>query len=281
MARVLVTGASGFVGRHLVPLLRLEGHRVVEGTRLLGDVADESTWSRFPGADVVVHLAAKSFVPDSWVSPAAFIRANLLGTVAALQYARAQKARVVFLSSYLYGDPDHVPISEDAPIVATNPYALSKKFAEEACRLYSDAFDTSVVVLRPFNVYGPGQSQEFLIPSILENVRNGKTIRVSDVEPKRDWVYVTDLVRAISCAMHHDASFAVFNIGSGISHSVQELIDIVQDIHGTALPVVSAGVRRQGEIMNSVADITAAKRWLGWSPNWDLRQGISEMSATA
>jgi nucleoside-diphosphate-sugar epimerase len=252
-------------------------HAVIEADSRSGDVADQSTWRALPTADIVVHLAGRSFVPDSWTQPTEFIRTNALGTIGALDYARERQARVVFLSSYLYGHPQTVPIPETAPLVATNPYALSKKLAEDACRFYAESFGVSVTVLRPFNVYGPGQSEEFLIPSIIRQIMAGGPIRVRDLEPKRDYVYVTDVVRSIVKAVDHANTFRVLNIGSGTSHSVRELIDMIQTVWGTQLPVLCEGKRRKDEVMDTVADISEAQRHLHWSPEWTLSRGVANL----
>src|SRR5690348_5091439 len=136
MSSVLVTGATGFIGRHLVPRLRSEGQEVLEVSRAAGDVADHSTWRRLPRTDVVVHLAAQSFVPESWHRPETFLRTNALGTIEALEYCRVHRAHLVFPSSYMYGDAARQPIPETTPLEAKNPYALSKKLAEEACEFF-------------------------------------------------------------------------------------------------------------------------------------------------
>jgi GDP-4-dehydro-6-deoxy-D-mannose reductase len=170
MSKVLVTGAAGFIARHLLPRLRADGHEIVEAGRGCGDVADPATWRRFPPVAVVVHLAAKSFVPESWQAPDEFMRTNLLGTVKAFEYCRVHGARLVFPSSYLYGDAARQPIAESTALAATNPYALSKKLAEEVCEFYAERFNVPATVLRPFNIYGPGQAGTFLIPTILNQL---------------------------------------------------------------------------------------------------------------
>lgn len=279
MSRVLVTGASGFIGRHLVPRLGVEGHEAIEIHRALGDIAERATWTALPAADVVVHLAARSFVPDSWESPGDFLRTNLSGTVEALEYCRAHGARLVFPSSYMYGDVVRQPVSESCALVARNPYALSKKLAEEVCQFFADRFGVSVTILRPFNIYGPGQSEAFLVPAIISQVTTRKEVRVRDLEPRRDYVYVLDVVDAIIRAVAHERGYGVFNIGSGISHSVADLIQAIQQVWGTDLPVRSDEVRRKDEIMDTVADVTRAEALLGWKPRFTLRQGLEALHA--
>ena len=275
MTSALVTGASGFIGRHVVARLRTEGFDVIEANSRSGDIADAATWRQFPAANFVVHLAGRSFVPDSWHAPDAFVRTNLLGTVGALEYARTHGSFVLFMSSYLYGRPERLPIPETAPIAAANPYALSKMLAEKSCRFYSDHFDVDVAVLRPFNVYGPGQADSFLIPTIVRQLAAGGSISVKDLEPRRDYVYVGDVAEAVVRAQAAHTRFGVFNIGSGVSHSVAELIELVQGIAGTRLPVISSDERRRGEVLDTVADIAEAKRALGWSPRWSLHEGLA------
>lgn len=277
MTKILVTGSAGFVGKHVVAMLREAGHDIVEAQRASGDITEESTWAVFPPTDVVVHLAGRSFVPDSWADPGGFIKGNLLGMLGALGYCRTHGSRLVAMSSYLYGRPTQLPITEQAPLVATNPYAFSKKLAEETCTFFTSKFAVDAIVLRPFNVYGPGQTEQFLIPAIVCQAKRGGVIRVKDLEPRRDYVYIRDLVDAIAMSINAPCASAVVNIGTGISHSVAQVIQIIQDVYGTKLVVESEGERRTDEIMDTVADITEARRVLDWQPRFSLREGIGDM----
>jgi nucleoside-diphosphate-sugar epimerase len=277
VSNVLVTGGTGFIGGHLVPKLRKDGHHVYSVDSQSGDIADPLTWREFPAVDVVMHLAGRSFVPDSWNQPSEYMRVNLQGTMQALEYCRAKSAHFIFLSTYMYGEPAFLPIPESAKLAARNPYALSKMLAEKACWFYAENFNVKVTILRPFNVYGASQSPSFLIPSIFSQARKGEAIRVLDLAPKRDYIYVKDLVEAISAAINLNSSGGLFNIGSGVSYSVAELIAEIQNVLGTALPVISANERRPGEIMDTVADITAARQALGWRPHFNLREGLTDL----
>jgi GDP-4-dehydro-6-deoxy-D-mannose reductase len=277
MTKILVTGASGFIGENLISKLHSSEYEIIKLTSSSGDVADKSTWSNFESADILIHLAGSTFVPDSWNNPASFLKTNFHGTVCALDYCREHNARLVYLSSYLYGNPIKLPISESAPLVANNPYALSKKLAEEVCRFYSDFYGVKVTIFRPFNVYGPGQSEQFLIPSVINQARAGNVIRVKDLQPKRDYIHIEDLVDAIIKAVATPLDFDVFNIGTGVSYSVAELIDIIQHIMGTRLEVQTDGEKRIGEIMDTQADITKASDILEWVPKFSLRTGLEKM----
>jgi nucleoside-diphosphate-sugar epimerase len=183
----------------------------------------------------------------------------------------------VFLSSYLYGNPARLPIDEQAPVTAPNPYALSKKLAEDASRFYSECFGVEVTILRVFNIYGGGQGDQFLIPSIVRQVLEGTAIHVKDLAPKRDFLFIDDLIEAIVCAIEKPQRFEIFNIASGTSHSVREVIDLVQRLANRSVPVHSEEVRRQNEIMDTRGDITKARQMLSWAPRWTIESGVTEL----
>ena len=277
MASTLVTGATGFVGRALVRALAQAGHAVTALDRSAGDVAEAATWAGLPAVDHVFHLAARSYVPDSWADPAGFLHTNVTGTARALDHCRANGAHLVFVSGYLYGVPRRLPIREDDPTDPNNPYALSKFLAEQVCAFQAAATNVPVTVLRPFNIFGPGQRVEFLIPAILDQIRRGGPIRVKDLAPRRDFVFLDDVVTALIAAIAQPGGYRVFNIGSGVSCSVREVIDAAQRAAGTSLPVVSEEQPRPNEIPDVQSDIARARRELGWTPRYSLVDGIERL----
>jgi len=195
--KTLVTGAPGFIGRALCRALRTEGNAIIELSRHDGDIADPKTLASIEPVEQVFHLAGRTFVPDSWEKPLEFHRTNALGTGNVLEYCRLHGARLTFVSAYLYGLPDRLPVWEQCLPRPNNPYALSKYIAEQLCEFYAAYHGVHVTVMRPFNLFGPGQKEHFLIPHIVNQVRLRQAIHVKDLEPRRDYLYVDDLVDAL------------------------------------------------------------------------------------
>ncbi|MCW5624029.1 MAG: NAD(P)-dependent oxidoreductase [Burkholderiales bacterium] len=276
MPDVIVTGGGGFVGRALCRRLMAEGREVLALSRADGDITDGGVWNALPPAKVVVHLAGQSFVPDSWKSPDRFLTVNVDGTKRALEWCRRNGARLVFASAYVYGIPESLPIRESHPVRPNNPYALSKYLAEQCCEFAARYQGVNSTVLRVFNVFGPGQREEFLLPTLVQQLA-GSEIRVMDLAPKRDYVYLPDVVDAFVRALDGPTGFQRFNIGSGISYSVAELVAELQAAAGTKLPVVSMAEQRPQEIPDVRADINLAGEVLAWAPVFDLAAGIRDM----
>jgi nucleoside-diphosphate-sugar epimerase len=273
----LVTGAGGFIGRALVRRLRDAGQSVVAADRASGDVTDPEFWRAQTPVATVYHLAGRSFVPDSWTQPADFLRTNVLGTELALEYCRTRGANMVMASAYIYGVPVRLPILESDQVAPNNPYALSKHLAEQLCTFANRHYGIATTILRLFNVFGPGQRREFLIPSLIEKIKAGAPLRVMDLKPKRDYVFIEDVVEAFFVAGSMNVGSDTLNIGSGVSFSVGELIEVIQKEAGTALPVLSSEKPRLNEIPDVIADITRSEEVLGWHPRFDLRAGVAEM----
>ena len=275
--RILVTGSSGFVGENLVEELKRHNLVVVtltdpEGHRI--DVRDWQKIKEITDIDMVYHLAAVTYVPFSFENSGETYDVNVLGTLNVLELCRLRDVeKIVFVSSYVYGQPRYLPIDEGHPVQPTNPYMRSKVLGEELCRAYNNDFGLKCIILRPFNVYGVGQSGDFLIPSIISQLHGGK-IELKDPEPKRDFVYISDLISALIDVGKFDGNFEIFNIGCGESYSVNEIVDKIVQLYGKDVKIYYKRERRKNEIMDVVADIRKARAKLGWEPRVSFEEGL-------
>ena len=227
--------------------------------------------------DLVYHLAAQLFVPYSFENPRDVYEVNVLGTLNVLELCRLYNIqKIVFPSSYVYGHPQYLPIDEGHPINPNNPYARSKVIGEALCKAYHEDYNLNCTILRSFNIYGEGQGDRFLIPSIIKQLESGR-IEIKDPEPRRDYLYISDAIEAfVKAGEYSNTEFDVFNIGSGTSYGVAEVISKVLKSWGREAEVDYRGRRRVGEIVDVVANIQKAREKLRWKPHISLEQGLSK-----
>jgi nucleoside-diphosphate-sugar epimerase len=176
----------------------------------------------------------------------------------------------------VYGIPHALPIAEDHPLEALNPYSHSKILAEETVRYYASQFGIETTIVRPFNIYGPGQGERFLIPTIVRQALDPSVdaITVHDVRPKRDFVHVRDVVSMLIATLSRPGG--VYNAGSGRSIAIPALVQMINDAAGSRKPLRSTGEERPEEVLDVVADVSRAKRELAWEPRVDLADGLRE-----
>lgn len=276
--KIAITGSCGFIGSHLFKRLAVTGTHVIEIDITKGiDVSDWHQLDNVGDFDLLFHLAAKSYVPDSYESPRSFYYLNVAGTLNALELCRIRKARMVYISSYVYGRPKYLPIDEEHPVSAFNPYAQTKIIAEQLCQAYNRDFNLPVVIIRPFNIYGPGQNENFLIPTVITQAKTGKVV-LKDPRPKRDFLFIDDFIELLIKLIDYDKKdCACFNAGSSKSVSVKELVDIINDISNIKFDVEFEDQQRKNEILDTVANISKARKILGWQPKINIRQGLKTL----
>lgn len=306
-SEVAVTGADGFIGSHLVGRLVADGHRVramvqynsfgrwgwldtldpevLAGVEVLaGDVRDPARVGELvAGAEVVYHLAALIAIPYSYQAPRSYIETNVLGTMHVLDAVRQHgTARLVHTStSETYGTARTVPISEDHPQQTQSPYAASKLAADKLVESYRHSFEVPAVTLRPFNTFGPRQSNRAVIPTVIGQLAAGASeIRLGALTPTRDFTYVDDTVSAfvtVGSAPAADVVGQVFNAGNGQEISIGDLTVLIGELMGRTVPVVQDQARHRpsaSEVMRLVCDSTKLRRVTGWQPSHSLEAGL-------
>ncbi|WP_049889567.1 NAD-dependent epimerase/dehydratase family protein [Natronolimnohabitans innermongolicus] len=292
---VLVTGGAGFIGSHLVEALAPHNEvRVLDDfssgdrsylpddvTVVEGDLGDPIAVQKAArGVDLIFHHAAVVSVARSVDAPRRSNETNLEASLLLLEQARQEDARIVVASSAaVYGHPDELPITEGASTEPTSPYGIQKLALDQYTRRYAELYDLETVALRYFNAYGPRQQGPYsgVISTFLEQARAGDPITIEgDGEQTRDFVHVSDIVRANLRAATTDAVGEAFNIGTGSRTSVRELAETIRDATDSSSPIVHCDPR-PGDIRHSGADVSKAKRTLGFESRVSLESGIQSL----
>jgi UDP-glucose 4-epimerase len=300
-ASVLVTGADGFIGSHVTRRLVAEGAEVhaltsevssVFPRRLLdlrgtvavheGNLMDRSAMDAIVRASkpkYIFHLGAYTHVGKSWQRVDECIQANIQGTVNLLQ-ALADIGYERFVNtgtSEIYGDID-VPFREDAVVNPISPYSVSKYAAERFCRLFQRAYGWPIVMLRPFNAYGPAQSPDRVIPEIIVRALRKEELAMTQARQTREFNYVEDLADGfVKAATTPDVEGEIINLGCGEEISMRDVATLILDVMGNPIePKFGSLPERPTEIMRMFCDSTKARERLKWSPGYSLREGLGK-----
>jgi NAD dependent epimerase/dehydratase len=302
---ILVTGADGFIGSHLVELLCLKGanvHALVQYNSFnswgwlenldclssinikAGDIRDSNYCDELTSdIDIVFHLASLIGIPYSYSAPSSYFDTNVKGTLNICQAALNNKViKIVHTStSEVYGTAQYVPIDESHPLQAQSPYSASKIAADAIAISFFNSFDLPVTIARPFNTYGPRQSERAVIPSIITQILHGaKRIKLGDVSPTRDFNYVTDTCEGLlALAESKKTTGEVVNIGSNYEISIKNLLDLIKDIIGSDVELIVDNERmrpKKSEVLRLWCDNSKIKQLTGFSPSTDLEIGLEK-----
>jgi len=311
LKQILVTGADGFIGSHLVEALVRAGYDVrafvlyssfnswgwldhcseqVKGKFEIfsGDIRDAyGVRSAMKGCEAVLHLAALIAIPYSYHSPDTYIDTNVKGTLNIVQAARdLDVAKVIHTStSEVYGTAQFVPITEDHPLQGQSPYSASKIGADQIAMSFYTSFETPVSIVRPFNTYGPRQSARAVIPTIITQIANGaKKIKLGAVSPTRDFNYVTDTVAGFIAALRSERAIGeVINLGSNFEISIGDTARAIAEVMETEIEIVTDEIRlspEKSEVERLWASNEKAHHLLDWKPQYagadGFRRGLKE-----
>ena len=277
LTKIAISGSSGFIGSKLVKKLVGLNYDCIFLDRSHGiDLTDWKHVRSIQPFDALFHLAAKTYIPSSFDNPREFFFTNIVSTINLLELCRVYDAKMIFTSSYVYGTPRYLPIDEEHPISGSNPYTQSKIICEDLCKNYHDDYKIDTIIIRPFNVYGINQNSNFLIPTIIEQSKRKKIV-LRDPNPKRDYVYLDDLINLFIRVLTYDVSYDVFNAGSGISYSVKEIVEMICDIIDEDIYVEYENSKRINEVMETRADISKVRNKLKWVPKINFKQGLEKI----
>lgn len=305
--KILVTGAGGFIGSHLVESLLEKGAAVRALVRyngrndwgMLADLPAESQKSieviagdiRDPffvrkavqGCDAVFHLAALIGIPYSYVAPADYVAVNVQGTVNVLQACRDERTpRLVHTStSETYGTAQYVPIDEKHPMQGQSPYSASKIGADKMAESYYNSFELPVVIVRPFNTFGPRQSARAFIPTVIIQALTGDKVVMGSLEPVRDMTFVKDTAEGfITVGMCDKAVGQTINLGVGQGRTIGQMVGMILKLAGKPnLPIEQDPQRirpSKSEVLRLVSDNSKARTLCGWQPKYSLEEGLKE-----
>lgn len=273
--KIAVAGSEGFVGKNVCAQLEKKGHDVFRIDLTQGfDLGNPSVISSIPKVDCFIHLANLVYVPASYETPALFYRVNYMTTLNALEVCRKYHSRLVYISSYIYGPPQYLPVDEKHPMNPFNPYAQTKVICEKLCEGYHRDFGVKVSVIRPFNLYGVGQTGKLLIPEIIGQLKEGKTvIQLKASAPRRDYINVVDVARAICICAENNEDYESYNVCSGESVSVREITEIINKHLNKKVTFLFSASDRPNELDETRGSCEKLKA-LGWQPTISFEEGI-------
>ena len=307
--KVLVTGAGGFMGSHLVEALAREGARVRAFVRynsrsdagalefageeikervdfFRGDIRDrDSVRKAVEGRELVFHLAALIAIPYSYGAPSSYVETNVAGTLNLLEESRlAGVGRFVHTStSEVYGTAKYVPIDEEHPLCTQSPYSASKAGADHLTLSYRRSFDFPVLIIRPFNTYGPRQSARAIIPTIITQALFRPTVELGELGPRRDFTYVDDMVRGFLLGGSTPGMEGeTINLGSEREISIGELAEKIMSVVGVKKEIREDTERKRppgSEVERLLSSASKARRMLGWSPEVGHAEGLERTVA--
>ena len=292
MKKILITGATGFIGSHLCELMVRKNFKVIAFDRynpnynlgnlskskykndiefIFGDIRDyDSVVKASKNVDFIFHLAALIGIPYSYNSPLAYIKTNVEGTYNVLESSKNNNIEQTIISSTseVYGSAQYLPMDEKHPLVGQSPYAASKIAADQLTLSYFRSFKTPVKIIRPFNTFGPRQSSRAVIPTIINQCLNEKVIKLGNIRPRRDYIYVEDTAKAyLEILKKKNLLGKIINVGTGNDYSVKEISNKIQKILNIKKEI-KIQKKRQRKDSSEVSHLKCDNSLLKANTNW-------------
>jgi NAD dependent epimerase/dehydratase len=305
MKKILITGGAGFIGSNLVEFFLNKNYFVTvfdkynsqnnwgwleslkKNKKLsvkLGDIRDyDLVDSLIKSNSEVIHLAALIGIPYSYESPLAYIKTNIEGTYNVLESCRKNKNKnlIITSTSEVYGSSEYEPMDESHPCKSQSPYAASKKAADELSLSYYRSFNSKIKIIRPFNTFGPRQSARAVIPNIIFQLldKKIKCVKLGNLYPRRDYTYVSDLCEAYYKILKVDAFGEIFNVGTGINYSIEEIYKKISKILGVEKKIKIEKIRERkskSEVVSLISNYEKLYKYTDWRPNIKFDKGLNK-----
>ena len=305
MKKILITGGTGFIGSHLAEKFVAKGFKVSVFDRynpdynlgnleksnvkkkinfIFGDIRDfDSTNDAIKKNDIVIHLAALIGIPYSYVSPLAYIKTNIEGTYNVLESVKKNKISklIVTSTSEVYGSAKYLPINENHPLQPQSPYSASKIAADNLALSYFYSFKTPVTIIRPFNTYGPRQSERAIIPSVINQIYTAKNnlIELGNINPTREFNYIEDICTAFLLTAKNKNFGEVINVGNGYEISIKRLVYKISKLMGKKIIIKRRNNRvrpKTSEVERLKSNNKKALKLLNWKPKFFGEKGLDK-----
>lgn len=284
LEKIVVTGHTGFIGTNLVSTFGSAKYKITGISRILwknsGIKQIKKDLRQIVPNDIdknsiIIHLAAMTDFTLCEKNPTECFSVNVLGTQNILEIARKKNCKVVYLStSHVYGRPTKIPINEQHARNASSIYSASKIGGEVCCESYATSYGIDISIIRPFSIYGPGSASHLVTSKIITQLLSKNTIKLGNLFPRRDFVYITDVTRAIEIVVNNLCGFNIYNVGTGKSHSIREICKILMKLSKKNIPVIQLrSISRKQEIVKIVSDSTRIKN-IGWESTVNIQQGL-------
>jgi len=284
MKKIIITGHNGFIGSHLSKSLSeiyevigisdsINSHQNI--FEIKKNILDLTSNDVPTDVYCIIHLAALSDVAFCQNNPDKCYNVNLLGTQKLLNISKEQRCKFLYFStSHIYGSPTKLPISESASFQLGSIYAGSKAAGEILCQSYSNSYHLDISVLRLFSVYGPQSPPHLVISKILNQLKNSNTIKLGNLLPKRDFIFVKDVIDAIKLCLDNFKGFQTYNVGSEESHSIKEICEYLKSISQKNFSIIQDDISvRKNDIPEICSNSNKLKN-LGWKPNTSISDGL-------
>ena len=274
MTKILVTGHEGVIASNLIK--KLTNCEIIidsiNGKRI--DLQNNEEVMKIEPVDTVIHLGGKTEKGLEWKE---YFENNVIGTLNILKYCiKKNIKKIIFVSSYVYGNPKYSPIDEQHQISPHNLYTKSKFLAEELCKIYSEKYKLNVIILRPFNIFARSMNKNYLISNLIESINTKKTVTITNRTSKRDFLYIDDSIELILKIKDYDFKCEIFNVGSGISYSFDEVIEIIEKNTSKKLNLEYKN-DDQSYIQNITADNSKITKILDWKPELTFEEGLQKL----